>query len=77
MFRSTLLFFLFSISATSLVNYQIPLQPFTMDMVVIFFLIFNTMVWLHFAFCVTGELCEYLDLYRFSVKKGNRVAQIK
>jgi hypothetical protein len=77
MFNWALMLFLFTISAASFVNYEIPLRYVTIDIIVLFFLFFNFLIWFHFAFCVTGELCEYLDLYRFSIKKGSRVAQIK
>lgn len=48
-----------------------------MDSMLIFFAIFNILVWFHWAYGVSGELCEILDIYRFTVKKGVRTAQIK
>ena len=84
MFKTTVLVFLFFIGAFSLFNNRFKYKLFiyrltfvSIDSIIIFFLVYNILTWFHFSFCVSGELCEHLDLYRFSIKKGNRQAQIK
>lgn len=40
-----------------------------MNLVVIFFLLFNFTAWLHYAYFVSKELCEILNIDRFSIKE--------
>lgn len=48
-----------------------------MNFVIIFFLVFNFLSWFHYAYCVSEELCDYLDINRFSIKGGLRQVEVK
>lgn len=39
------------------------------DYIIVFFIIFNFLAWVHFAYYVSGEMCLILDIERFTVKK--------
>lgn len=39
-----------------------------MNFLIVFFLIFNFLTWLHYAYFVSRELCETLNINVFTIK---------
>ena len=48
----------------------------SIDDLIMFFLVFNFLSWLHFAYYCSEELCIILGIYRFSLRKRNEDEEI-
>jgi hypothetical protein len=70
-FRKTILAFLFFMNILSVINIMFESGKNSIlifDFFIVIFIIFNFFSWLHFAYFVSEELCEVLDINRFSIK---------
>jgi ethanolaminephosphotransferase len=68
-YRKSLLSCFVLLAFFTIVNKYSYKPVFDMDRWIVIFLVMQIVVWLHFAFYLTEELCEVLGIYRFSVKK--------
>ena len=68
-FQKTLLICFLSLIAVPLIKCYLNFQIIHIDYLIITCLVLNIVVWIHYAYFLTEELCEVLGIYRFSVEK--------
>lgn len=68
-YRKSLLTSFFCLATVSLLKYFLGIHIINIDYLIVSFLIMHIVVWIHFAYYLTEELCEILGIYRFSIKK--------
>jgi len=66
--KSLVITFLF-LATVSILNHFFKINLIHIDTLIIAFLIMHLIVWIHFAYYLTEELCEILGINRFDVKK--------
>jgi len=66
-FRKTLVVSSFVLTAAALIEYHLKFALIDIDYLVVFFFIFNFISWFHLAYHVTGEMCEILNIKRFTI----------
>ena len=67
-YRKSLLVSFVCLASVSILNY-LGLNLINIDYLIVGFLIMHIVVWMHFAYYLTEELCDTLGIYRFSVVK--------
>jgi len=68
-YRTSLLVSTFFLSVFAVKNSFVNSININIDNLIIGFLGLHIFCWMHFAYCVTGELCVILGIYRFNVKR--------
>jgi ethanolaminephosphotransferase len=68
-YRKSLLISIFCIASVSLIKHYGNHEIVNIDYLIISFLIMHFVVWMHFAYYLSEELCHILGIYRFSTKK--------
>ncbi len=68
-YRKSLLTTFFCLAAVSLLKHFWGIHIVDIDYLIIAFLVMHVVVWAHFAYYLTEELCEVLGIYRFSTEK--------
>lgn len=71
-YRKSLLITFFWLLAFSLVEHFFKLKIVNIDLLIIIFTIMHIIVWMHFAYYLTEELCETLGIYRFIAGKRQK-----
>lgn len=68
-YRKSLVITFFFLASVSILNHFFKIKIVDIDTLIIGFLIMHVIVWMHFAYYLTEELCEILGINRFNVKK--------
>lgn len=68
-YRRSLVITFFFLATLSILNYFFKIKLIEIDILIIGFLIMHIIVWIHFAYYLTEEMCEILGIYRFTVKR--------
>jgi len=66
-FRKTVVASTLILLVTALIEYHLKFVLIDIDYLVAFFLMFNIGAWLHFAYFMSGEMCEFLNIKRFTI----------
>jgi ethanolaminephosphotransferase len=70
-YRKSMLISFFVMANTTLLKHFFGINLINIDYLIIAFLLLHIVVWIHFAYYLTEELCQTLGIYRFSTKKRN------
>jgi len=68
-YRKSLVITFCFLASLSILNYFWKIKIADIDTVIISLLIMHIIVWIHFAYYLTEELCEILGINRFNIKK--------
>lgn len=71
-YRKSLLLSFYCLAIFSLFNRFSRKNIINIDYLILAFLALHVVVWMHFAYYLTEELCETLGIYRFTVKKRTK-----
>jgi ethanolaminephosphotransferase len=72
-YRKSLLISFAWLSIVALLKHFYAIDVVNIDNLIIILLILNIIVWVHFAYYVTEELCDLLGINRFTLKKRNKL----
>jgi ethanolaminephosphotransferase len=68
-YRKSLLTSFICLASVSLLNYYFNTKIVDIDYLILAFLFMHVVVWVHFAYYLSEEFCEILDIRRFSIQK--------